>query len=796
MMKILDIRGNLVKIESSKPVQVSSLLKITDGIKEYLAQVLYAEQSGIANVVFAKILAIFGENTSEVVEVESVSLDSTCEKITIADVKTNFGDTQDIVLGELAYDNFIPTASMEFFDRKLLIVSENNKFTDLLISNFAHQLKNNGHKTIIFDTEGSCSGIKLTAGLDFKLPLNAHSIGFIYNNYFSDITDASRALIADIFAELKEYAKSVPYIPFNVFKNVIDNVLDYSQNLSLYFFKTKLERLYQSGLFANTAEEVMDWNALSEVGAATIIVDLSKVSKMFVKEYVSIITHDFENTDENIYAFLKLDDSFADKEFLKELIENEKVFTSCIIPSNFKFLPALKQNFGSYVVMGGVKKPDNFDYCKFLLKNLPNDKYVITGDFTAPLSLIFQLKEVNDVIPKQEPVAVPQAPVESKIPSEAVVDNSEEVVEKSVEEQVVDEPVYEEVADIEDEEISPVIETPIEDYNPVESVSLEPAVEEAVEEQVDDMVVEIAKEEINAAENVPTVSNEETLEEYSSENNEDELEDIVNTDSEIEILDDSSSQELENIVEEQLDQQTDSVEELSDYDEVPETLNDSEEMIIEDYISPAETLDDDLQIEAELLETLPEEEDLVLGEESSEDFFIEPEKTEEELLDEQIRRDVDRVYMAQPKEDIDELSEDDLDFIEELVEGDDIIVEDLSAPEQGSLEQVDELELGVEPEEDFLESASDEVIEQVPQQTISKKNTATPAVPIYAAEIPQEAIVQSDPIQQGDRVVHVKFGIGVVEKIFSYGTKNFCSINFENIGRKVLDPNVTELKKA
>ena len=166
-------------------------------------------------------------------------------------------------------------------------------------------------------------------------------------------------------------------------------------------------------------------------------------------------------------------------------------------------------------------------------------------------------------------------------------------------------------------------------------------------------------------------------------------------------------------------------------------------------------------------------------------------KTEEELLDEQIRRDVDRVYTT-PVENSDSLSEDDLDFIEELVGTDDLVIEELPALEE-PIEIIDE-----SPEVDFLDSQveSEPFVAKEEPVVPTAHNTAAPTVPIYAAEIPQEAIVQSDPIQQGDRVIHVKFGIGVVEKMFNYGTKNFCSINFENIGRKVLDPNVTELKKA
>ena len=62
-------------------------------------------------------------------------------------------------------------------------------------------------------------------------------------------------------------------------------------------------------------------------------------------------------------------------------------------------------------------------------------------------------------------------------------------------------------------------------------------------------------------------------------------------------------------------------------------------------------------------------------------------------------------------------------------------------------------------------------------------------------DIPQEDMVISDPIQQGDTVIHAKYGSGVVEKMIKYGNKTLFSINFDNIGRRLLDPTLTEIKK-
>ena len=68
-----------------------------------------------------------------------------------------------------------------------------------------------------------------------------------------------------------------------------------------------------------------------------------------------------------------------------------------------------------------------------------------------------------------------------------------------------------------------------------------------------------------------------------------------------------------------------------------------------------------------------------------------------------------------------------------------------------------------------------------------------PVVPIYNAEDIEPQEQQS--LEPGDRVSSPKYGEGVVEKMIKYGNKMLCSIEFPNIGRRLLDPAMTEIKK-
>ena len=199
------------------------------------------------------------------------------------------------------------------------------------------------------------------------------------------------------------------------------------------------------------------------------------------------------------------------------------------------------------------------------------------------------------------------------------------------------------------------------------------------------------------------------------------------------------------------------------------------------------------------------------------------------------------------QEDID-LTEEDLDFIDELSFGDDLeeiseqqnteeeSFEAMPAPDSGILitpinDDLPPLDLNTEDDGFVLDidetSTIPEFVEYVPEETTEQfvvessvndyvemeeekeepimappvdilptSLSSTPIVPQYTAEIPEEDLVNNNKIEQGDTVVHPKHGKGVVEKMISYGSKTLCSINFENSGIKLLDPTIAELKKV
>lgn len=234
---------------------------------------------------------------------------------------------------------------------------------------------------------------------------------------------------------------------------------------------------------------------------------------------------------------------------------------------------------------------------------------------------------------------------------------------------------------------------------------------------------------------------------------------------------------------------------------------------------------------------------------NSEKIYSTEQFSQDDLLDEQIRRDVDEIYTA-PKTAIneeiseevteDELTEEDLDFIDDLgvgleesengqqeieddfseIQEEEIIEENIfeeteyPSPSTSNSSQIEKPKESFEEEaETFSEVLNQQANEEVESSAVAFaatptvnlatapavdilpiKMSSTPIVPIYSADV--EPKVNSDELKQGDTVTHPKYGKGTVEKLITYGSKTLCSINFDNIGRRLLDPALAEIKKV
>jgi hypothetical protein len=91
---------------------------------------------------------------------------------------------------------------------------------------------------------------------------------------------------------------------------------------------------------------------------------------------------------------------------------------------------------------------------------------------------------------------------------------------------------------------------------------------------------------------------------------------------------------------------------------------------------------------------------------------------------------------------------------------------------------------------DIKEFSSQEIAE-------TQKLTEADIIPILPASSGNKRLADDEVIdyQEGDKVHHDKYGIGTVVKIIGKEEKKLCSIQFDDVGRRLLDPRLAGLQK-
>ncbi len=149
------------------------------------------------------------------------------------------------------------------------------------------------------------------------------------------------------------------------------------------------------------------------------------------------------------------------------------------------------------------------------------------------------------------------------------------------------------------------------------------------------------------------------------------------------------------------------------------------------------------------------------------------------------------------------------DFAEKTIENEPAVEPEIVAPSvsqnptsQADLADIDYNSVFSEDDLDFIDNlnndtVTDDFVTEI--QDNAEPELPKTAVPIYPAHSKDDT-VNSDTdekltqFKEGSFVYHPKYGKGIVEKIINYGSKNFCSIQFDTNGRRLLDLSLAELQ--
>ena len=764
-MQVLEIKNNLVKIayDVNDNLALSSFVIIEDTNTPYVAQVVNVKADKLTNFAIVKLLFTFNEEgilknyNGTIPSLKStVSILPSKELLDIIPIENN------LTMGELAQQNVTLNVDKTILDNNLLVCSDNVENTNILLKNITKQID---EKIVIFDTDGLFDAEnKITFGKDFKLPLNYDTINFIYENELDDVDATSRAVIQDIFIEVQEYTKNLPegYLPFETFINVVDQQYKETQIPQLVLLKNKLIKYRDLNAFAETLKDVLSLSIAIDKSKVTII-DISEMAPVLQKEIMSYTYGVMKGINETIYSFVKVDNANSSKRLLKTFLSRDGIYTTIICRHEYKYLPELKSAAQNLILFTPQTLQHDFAAYNTFLNKLNTDEFIIYGAHTQNIPLIVELDELelntqNDDDETESEKDIEEIPSSNVVPMPAPVQNTapQENVTVTPEPEIQEEETFKapevEYPDLGfDNETPSSNETPTVDFPETETLNV-------TEEQPEENFTQIE---------LPETFEEPEIEEVQQEEPEEDIQE--NFDNEI-------SQEP---IEEEVFMPETDIPQV----EINEDL--SEQAIIEDSNiseTPAEYTSQATEEQAPIYNILDDNEidyqdaePEVLPLEPEIDYSVEDIDIEENYQEPQ-PYDENEAMIEQAAKDVDKL-------IYEKLPNEDVTLDDLSDLQSDELTE-DDLNL-------IGDLASDNGI--TPEPELEYNEEQPPVVPIYNAEDIEPQEQQS--LEPGDRVSSPKYGEGVVEKMIKYGNKMLCSIEFPNIGRRLLDPAMTEIKK-
>ena len=798
-MRIIEVRDGFIKFEAEKAPELSTFVRVSYFEKNYIAQVVQIKNAGSVYNVYAKLVYLY-DGLVTPYDGSLPSRDALLEEFSFAEVNEGFNIKMPIVPCEFIGGETLK-ADADFMD-SLFICSDKPDYINGIVSNLSKQLLN----TIIIDMQGTLSREAVVAGNDFRLPLNSETLDFMYEDCLNDATAASKSVVKEIFDDLSAYSKTVDFLPFSALKTIVDDMVDNSHIFSLLVLKNKLQKFDRAGYFASLKEDADKLEDLIKAGNITI--DLSKLDAIFRNRYLETILSCIEKNSEKVKVFINASNDISKKN-LKSIILNENVNPVLITGTRFKYTNEIKSMYKNFMLESSFVLGEIFKPFKNMLSSMPDGTLLFIGEATDRLPLIIKTGELENLSPADYSAKIVSSAGDGDITEENIAENltEEELADLSPEEQAVVNKSDELMSKISEEiESSEPINEDLfgsdetqEENEEAEDIAFSEmtefhtnVTESAAPETLNDVYTDLTEDSDDATQSVET-PDVLSLDDENAENIE-EAEQIE--------VDEDLIEDIETDINEEIPQDTDALplEEVNGLEEIQETAE--AELPKEEIIPEAEELSDEeatLSNEEEIPMSGDSEDDdsafdeiVELDENEISDNDIVVDLTDGEMLDgisddvdKEITEDVDKVFTTMKE---DTISDDDLDFIDELNN-------DLNSDEEISINEGE----GIEPLEDFNQDGDEdgflEPLEEVndtpkdvqeEREILETKNSTTPIVPVYDADIPQEDIVMSDPIEQGDTVVHAKFGTGVVEKMIKYGSKNLYSINFDNVKMALL----------
>lgn len=684
------------------------------------------------------------------------------------------GNDLSLYFGNLSnHQNCFAHTNISFLDDKTYILSDRLDAVKTLTQNLISELLSKKKKIIILDFNGQYKSFVNVSRLQYtkniKLPLDIDAFDTLLEYDITDCPLEDKAVIQSIVLELREYMNTLDdkYIPFNMFKNVVDTEFISSPISGLMLLRNKLWAYAQNGIFADKKEQfdVID-EALNNTNL--LIIDASDVEENW---YEFVLKTVVELTKKDCYLFLSLNDlKISGKSFIN-LYNKTNIIPVCSSSYDSPYRTILNSLTKNYVLCKPSKLNNDNEPYSILINRMNNNEFILYGEATLYLPLAVELRlfdsntreEIiqNDV--KRDVDKLLSSP-QSGLPKANNINNEINKSEKTqsddllqsvpddtvndgdyafLDELAAEQPIADEQVQTVNEKEEYTVFKPQEEQKIVKDSSVEDIMDELfvpLQEDVDDIQLDETDEQAGTFTQIEKITEPvETVPNETTENSQN-----------VETIE--MSEKIENVA----------------VDELPELNLTEDTSSIDELLPPSQ---DDAAMSVP--ENVQQEENMGIHVSENISEINNSEEEETDTVENEVSVDEENVDLS--------VSEDVTAESEESHE------EQVNQPEPA--EQTDDDNFDIEFEDDD-EEPTPPPVKEIPQKKEEK-------IPVYETTNHQGFSENDIPFKLGDKVYHPKHGYGVIEGFANYSNKIlFCQIDFDNVGRRILDPRISGIEKV
>ncbi len=404
-MQILEVKNNIAKIiynPAENKLLPSDFLLIEDSEQKLIAQVINIESTDEedCNLAFLRLaLNIDKEDNLSYFNGYIPARNSKLIYITPDEIiELIKGAEENIYFGNLSNHTscFVKT-NMSFVNDGLYIQSDRDDKTQIIFKNLISELKNKDKKIIIIDFNGQYSNasnvLKLKISENIKLPLNIEAFDTILKHDVVDCPIEDVAVIQSIVLELREYLKVLKdkYIPFNMFKKVVDEEFATNPVSGLMLLRNKLWLYAQDGIFADFKDQYDVINS-QFFNHNIIIVDASDIAEKWHKFIIQTVK---DLTTHDCYMFLSLNDIDIDKKSILSLYNKQNIVPVITTTYDSPYRGILKSVCKNQLLCKPSSDVVEQEFYTPLLNRMNNGDFLLYGETTLYMPLQLELQQFN-----------------------------------------------------------------------------------------------------------------------------------------------------------------------------------------------------------------------------------------------------------------------------------------------------------------------------------------------------------------------------------------------------------------